>query len=749
MEVKVSDSYQIQTKPVRTERIDKLHKYIVSSKYGICVERAKYLTDYYEKHNDECQIVRRANAIDYVLQHMSIYIMPGSMFVGNQASHPRWAPLFPEFDVEWVKDEILDGNPYFPDQRPADQYIVREEDKEDIKKICDYWQGRTITNILRKRLPENALAAHEKLKAADVSGYFQGGDGHYAPDHPWLIQHGLEEIICECDDYESKLDYKNDPEAIEKADFYQAARISANAVIKFSHRYAELAEKLAAEEKEPARKKELLEMAEICRWVPEHPARNFREALQFIILVHICIQIEDNGAGISFGRYDQFMEPYYEQGLKDGTLTRDLAVEMTENFFLQIYTCNKVRSWTDTDFYRGVPMFQNLTIGGTDPETMKDATNEMSYIALDATFNTRVPQPSLTVRFDRNSPLEFKMKVAEVIRLGTGLPSIFNDEVYTRAMMNRGYEMKDAYNFCIIGCIEPGAPGLLGGRTGGAWLNCGKALEMSLYNGKDPRTGICLHKNTNGKDLSTFSSFEEAKESFEDQMKFYIRMEAILENTIDQVWEEELQEPMASIFGGPTTTIPRGKSFKKGGAKYDLTGQQTIGTANIANSLYVIKKLIFDDKVITGAQLQHALLTNWQDETTTPTGPQIKAMCQGVDKYGNDVDAVDFLARDELEMIANELSSYKNTRYGRGPKGCTLHCSTSTVSSNTPFGKVCGATPDGRDAGMPLADGQSPMRGTDTNGPTAAIKSVAKLHNELLSCGSLYNMKFNPEELAS
>ena len=393
-------------------------------------------------------------------------------------------------------------------------------------------------------------------------------------------------------------------------------------------------------------------------------------------------------------------------------------------------------------------MFQNLTIGGVDPETMNDATNEMSYICLDATFNTRIPQPSLTVRFHKNSPMEFKMRVAEVVRLGTGLPSIFNDETYTRAMMNRGYEMKDAYNYCIIGCIEPGAPGLLGGRTGGAWLNCGKALEMSLYNGKDPRTGICLHQNANGKDLSTFESYEEAKDAYMDQMAYYVKMEAILENTIDQVWEEYLEEPMAAIFGCPTTTIPRGKPIKQGGAKYDLTGQQTIGTANVANSLYVIKKLIFEDKAITGAQLKHALETNWQDETTTPTGSQIKAMCLAVPKYGNDVDEVDFIARDMLAFVANELSSYKNTRYGRGPIGGTLHCSTSTVSSNTPFGHVCGATPDGRDAYMPLADGQSPMRGTDVNGPTAAIRSVAKLHNELLSCGSLYNMKFSPAELS-
>lgn len=741
------NSFQIDTQPVRTKRIDELHKYVTSFEYGICVERGKYLTDFYRDHMDMAPIVRRAKAIDYVLEKMSIYIMPGSLFAGNQASKPRWAPLFPEFEVEWVEEEMIKGNPYYPWERPADKYILPQENSPVIQEICDWWRGRTHTDTLRARLPKEALATHYDLKAADIGTYFQGGDGHFAPDHQWLFTHGVQEIIDECRKYQDGIDWKNDPDAIKKRDFYEAAIVSAQAIIKFAARYAQLAEKMAAEEADEKRKEELLQMADTCRWVPANPARNFREALQFVIFVHICIQIEDNGAGVSFGRYDQFMYPLYQQGIKEGTLTREQAVELTENFFLQIYTCNKVRSWIDTDFYRGVPMFQNLTIGGQDPVKKCDATNELSYVCLEATYNTRVPQPSLTVRFHKNTPFEFKMKVAEVIRLGTGLPSIFNDETYIPAMMNRGYELNDAYNYCIIGCVEPGAPGLLGGRTGGAWLNCTKALEMSLYNGTDPRTGICLHKNKNHKDLSTFQSFEEAKDAYLDQMAYYVKMEAILENTIDQVWEETLDEPMAAIFGCPTTTIPRGKPIKQGGAKYDLTGQQTIGTANVANSLFAIKKLIFDDQVITGGQLLHALETNFQDMDTKPSGAQIKALCLAVPKYGNDVDEVDELARDMLAFVANELSSYKNTRYGKGPIGCTLHCSTSTVSSNTPFGKVCGATPDGRDAYTAVADGQSPMRGTDVNGPTAAIASVAKLNNVLLSCGSLYNMKFSPADL--
>ncbi|MDD3337565.1 MAG: pyruvate formate lyase family protein [Lachnospiraceae bacterium] len=744
----VKDSYQISTEPIRTKRITELYKEITNSECGVCAERGKLLTEYYRNHTDEVPIVKRAKAIDYVLQNMSIYLLPGSLFAGNQASHPRWAPLFPEYDMEWIEEEMIREMPYALNKRPADRYILREEDKPVIQEICDWWKGKTITSMLRTRLPREALATHYDIKAADIGAYFQGGDGHFAPDYPWLLQNGIQTIIDQCNQRREMLDYKNDPECIKKKDFYDAAIISANAIIKFASRYAELAEGMSENESDEIRKKELQDIASMCRYIPGKAPRNFKEALQLLILVHICIQIEDNGAGVSFGRYDQFMQPFYRQGIKEGTITREQAVEMTENFFIQIYCCNKVRSWTDTDFFRGVPMFQNLTIGGVDPETMDDATNDMSYITLDATYNTRVPQPSLTVRFHKKTPLEFKMRTAEVIRLGMGIPSIFNDEVYTRAMMNIGYEMKDAYNYCIIGCIEPGVPGLLGGRTGGAWLNCTKVLEMTLYNGRDPRTGICLRKNSNNKDLSTFENYQELEEAFSDQMKYYIKIESILENTIDQVWEEMTEEPMAAIFGCPTTTIPRGKPIKQGGAKYDLTGQQTIGTANIANSLYAIKKLVFEDKKITGAQLLHALKENWNDETTVPTARQIQSMCLSVEKYGNDFDEVDFIARDMMAMIAAELSSCKNTRYGKGPIGGTLHCSTSTVSSNTPFGKVCGATPDGREAFMPVADGQSPMRGTDMNGPTAAIASVAKLHNELFSCGSLYNMKFSPEELA-
>lgn len=718
---------------------------ILSSKPGVCIERARYLTESYKQTTNQPALMRRALADANILEKMSIYILPGSNFVCNHASKPLWAPLYPEFDMRWMEEELILEEPYPLYERPADKFQVDKSYLQELKEILEYWRGNTHTDRLIAILPENARKTHFKLKAVDIGAYFQGGDGHYSPDHRWLFSNGLQKVIDMCQKSINNLDWKQ-ADAVEKKLFYEAAIIVAKAVINFANRYSKLALELAETEENLERKQNLIKIADICQHVPQYPARNFREALQFILFVHFAVQIEDNGAGISIGRYDQILWDLYKQDIESGNLTYNEALELTENFYLQIYSINKVRSWEDTDYFRGCPMFQNLTIGGQDPKTKADATNDLSYICLEACANARVPQPSLTVRYHRKTPYEFKVKVTETIRLGMGVPSLFNDEMIIPAMVNRGYSLDDAYDYCIIGCVEPGVSGLLGGRTGGAWLNLGKIFEMSLYNGKDPRTGIQLQKNKNEKDLSTFTRFEEAYEAFIDQVDYYTEMEAILENTIDTLWEHNLEEPLAAIFGCPTTTIPRGTPIKRGGAKYDYTGQQTIGTANVANSLMSIKYNVFDKKILTGSQVKHALESNYQDMSTDPSGKEVRAICINVPKYGNDIDEVDFLARDLISYVAQKLTTFKNTRFGRGPIGCTIHCSTSTVSSNTPFGKVCGATPDGRYANEPLAEGQSPMRGTDKTGPTATLASVSKINNVLLSCGSLFNQKYLPED---
>jgi formate C-acetyltransferase len=738
--------FQIFQKPERTERIDSLYKYAIGAPAGICIERARLVTQAYKENLSQPPILIRANALAHVLDNMSLYIMPGSLLVGNQASKPNYSPLFPEFTIDFLEREILNGSPYFPDNRPADRFEFDHGLIGEFEEIFNYWRGNTHKDRVYANLPSEAILAQDAVDAVNIVNFMHGGCGHLTPPWPWLFENGLEEIIWQCDEKKSTL-REWLPGDIEKRRFYTAVKTVCCALIRYANRYADLAESMATKETNPERKKELLEIARICRVVPEHSAGSFHEALQFMTFVQFGIQIEDNAQGISPGRFDMVMNPYYQKDLLDKKIDREKALEFIENFFVILSTIERIRSWEDTAYFRGKPIFQNLTTGGIDSKTGLDATNDVSYLVMDAIANTRTLQPSHYVRWHKGTPAKFKTKVAEVIRLGTGFPAIANDELYIAAMVNRGYDHADAADYCIEGCAEPGVAGKRGGRTGASWLCIAKILEVALYNGADPRTGVTLHRNRNDKDLVSFENFEEVWDAFTDQLKYYIKIHAIMDNTTDKLWEEYMEEPLTSVMGCTLTVMERGCSIKKGGATYDFTGNETIGLANVGNSLYAIKKLLFEDKSLSGAQLKHALETDYTDADTNPSGPVIQQMCLKVPKYGNDIDEVDFIVRDVLEAVCKELPLYHNTRYGRGPKGGIFQASTTTVSSNTPFGMITGSTPDGRKKGTPLSDGQSPMRGTDTKGPTAAVRSVAKCKNILLSEGSLFNLKLLPQDL--
>ena len=739
-------SFQLEIAPVRTDRIGTMLDYVNSVKAGICIERARYFTESYKTTENMPSIVRRAKALAHTLEHMSLYLLPGSLLLGNQACKPNYSPLFPDFTTDFLEQEILEKKPYYPPERPADKFMIDEKILPELKSVLDYWRGKTHKARVYAKLPKEALVAQDSIGAINILNYVHGGDGHFAPPYKWHIDHGLGYIIRTAQDHLANIDLSN-PEALDEKAFYEATIIACQAVIGWAHRYADLVEAAAAKENDPARKQELLRMAEISRWVPENPARNFHEALQAITYIQLAIQVEDNAQGVCLGRFDQVMIDQYTKGIQDETLTREEALELVQNFFVMLSVIERIRSWDDTAFFRGKPIFQNLTIGGINPDTHQDATNEMTYIVLDAIQNTRTVQPSHYVRWHKTAPEKFKMKVAETIRLGTGFPAVANDEVYMQAMMNRGYQFKDAADYCIIGCAEPGTPGLRGGRTGAAWYSLAKCLEMALYNGKDPRTGVELHPNSSNRDLTTFENYDEVWQAFTEQARYYLKLEVIMDNAIDKTYEEFIDEPLSGVMACPVTTLERGKSIKRGGAKYDFTGNQTIGLAVVANSLYAIRTLVFEQKKLTAEQLMHAMRTDFSDMTTDPTGPEIQQMCLAVPKYGNDNDGVDFIARDALALVCDEFPKYKNTRYGRGPIGGIFQASTTTVSSNTPFGQSVGALPDGRRAGTPLSDGQSPFRGTDTLGPTAALNSVSKLNLVLLSEGSLYNMKLFPADL--
>jgi len=738
--------FQYDIAPVRTQRIERMLGYVNSVPAGICIERARYATESYQRTEHLPHIMRRARALEHALKNMSLYLLPGSLLLGNLASKPNYSPLFPEFTVDFLEEEIFNKKPYYMPERPADKFAVDETWLPELKSIIEYWKPRTHKRRVYARLPKEVLIAQDRIGAINELNYVHGGDGHFAVPYKWHVEHGLGYIIRTAKEKRAALDLTA-PESLEQTAFYDSVVVACQAVIDWAHRYADFAEAEAAKEADPKRKQELLQMAEVARWVPENPARTFREALQAVTFMQLAAQVEDNAQAVCLGRFDQDMNDLYMADVKAGRLTREGALELIQNFFVMLSVVERVRSWMDTLFFRGKPIFQNLTIGGTNPETGADATNEVTYLVLDAIQNTRTVQPSHYARWHKNAPEAYKMKIAETIRLGTGFPAVSNDDMYIAALMNRGYSYKDAADYCIVGCAEPGPAGRRGGRTGGAWYSLAKCLEMALYNGHDPVSGEVLHPNSSNKDLSSFKTYEEVWDSFKEQAMYYLHLQVVLDNAIDRTYEEYIDEPLGGVMACPETTLERGKSLKRGGAKYDFTGQQTIGLANVANSLYAIRQLVFEKKLLTGEQLLHALQTNFGDMATDPTGPEIRQMCLSIPKYGNDIDDVDFIARDALMMVCEEYPKHKNTRYGRGPIGGVFQASTTTVSSNTPFGQMIGALPDGRQAGTPLADGQSPFRGTDTLGPTAAVNSVSKLRLVLLSEGSLYNMKLLPQDL--
>lgn len=704
---------------------------VVSTRPEICPERALIVTKAYQEFSNQPMGILRAKALEKILSEMSIYILPGELLVGNHSSKLRAAPVFPEFDVNFLEKELSEFN-----QRSGDPFDIDEESKKKLAEIIPFWKGRTIKDFNHAMwTEENKLAGQNYVNVIDNEWNLENSDGHIAVDYPKLINSGLGSVISTAEAKLSLLDIAN-PEDLKKKYFYESVIISAKAVINFAHRFAELAKIEALNESDSIRKMELEKIAEICQRVPEFPARNYYEALQSIWFVQLAIQIDANGHSVSIGRFDQFMYPFYKRDISTKTFTEDQIYELTQMFWIKLSSLTKLRCWSQTRLNAGYPMFQNLTIGGQKPNG-EDACNELTFLCLDVTESLRLFQPTFTARVHKRSPRQYLRRCAELIKQGLGMPSLFNDEVIIPAMINRGVSLEDARNYCMVGCVEPSVQGKWGGRYGACLFNLTKCLELALYNGKDPRTGIQLCPG-NG-DLSTFTSYQELFDAYEKQVKYFVRQHVIRDNIQDMVWEKYLPIPLISCL--VSDCMERGKEIKEGGAVYDYTGGQTGGIANVANSLAAIKKLVFEEKTITGNELKKYLENNFEGIE----GEKVRQMLiNKAPKYGNDDEYVDSIAREAFSILLKEVSKYRNTRYGRGPIGGSFHHSTASVAANVPWGLVTGATPDGRKAYSPLADTESPTHFTDLNSPTAVVLSASRLEHILESGGAILNLKFSP-----
>jgi pyruvate formate-lyase/glycerol dehydratase family glycyl radical enzyme len=721
-----------------TERTRQLRDTMLAVTPKLCSERARLYTESWKETEGQPTVIRRAKALEKILGGMSIFIRPGELIVGNQASDVRAAPVFPEFYMRFITEE-LDGKPCRFEKRPGDPFRVSPEDEEILREVANWWEGKTMTDYKHKLLPEEAYKACYDIEAIEIYTWGEGGgSGHFIADYPKVLNKGMYGIIREAEERAKHLKLW-EPGALEQKEFLEAVSIALRAAINFAQRYAVLAREMADKEADQKRKAELIKIAEHCEWVPGNPARTFREAVQSLWFAHLIVQIESNGHSMGYGRFDQFIYPFYQKDIDQGRITPEEVVELLECLWIKTTEINKVRDWDATRVVMGYPMFQQLTVGGQTVDG-KSAINDLSWLALEATANQKIIQPSLSVRWWNECPDDFLLKCCEVINIHRGgQPAMYSDEVIIPSQMGVGISLEDAYDYAIDGCVSITEPGKARREGPSAGYNMHKVLEVALFNGRDPRTGIQLCPNPGNKDLSTFESFDEMMAAVKHQLEYYDRQGAIALLCIERAYAELTPTPFASAL--MDDCIQRGKDIEWGGAHYNTLFLRGVGMSNVGNSLAAIKKLVFEDKRLTGTQIRHALETNFEDASTTPTGTEIQQMLLAAPKYGNDDDYVDLLVKEPTLHTMRDVRRYTSWTGGRG--GFALL----PVSQNVPFGEIIGATPDGRKAGVPTAEGCSPTRGTDVKGPTAAVKSVAKLDHVLADSGSLLNQKFNPAVL--
>ena len=505
-------------------------------------------------------------------------------------------------------------------------------------------------------------------------------------------------------------------------------------------RFSQLAKEKAVQTQDVKRKAELLEMSRICAKVPYEKAETFHEAIQSVWFIQLILQIESNGHSLSYGRFDQYMYPYYRHDIDAGVISEDQVVELLTNLWIKTLTINKVRSQAHTFSSAGSPLYQNVTIGGQTTDK-KDAVNDLSFLVLRSVAQTRLPQPNLTVRYHKNLNPKFMNEAIEVMKLGFGMPAFNNDEIIIPSFIKFGVKEEDAYNYSAIGCVETAVPGKWGYRcTGMSYINFAKIM-ITMNDGIDP---VSRKRYAQGHGHFTqMQSFDDLLQAWDQTLRELTKMSVIVENVVDLAIESEVSDILCSAL--TDDCIARGLTLKEGGAVYDYISALQIGIANLADSLAAIKKLVFEEKRFTTEQLWDALIHDWQGEENEKIREMI---IEEAPKYGNDEDYVDQLVHDAYEVYIDEIKKYPNTRYGRGPIGGIRYSGTSSISANVGQGKGTMATPDGRKAWSPLAEGCSPSHNMDQHGPTAVLKSVAKLPTEDILGGVLLNQKVNPQTLA-
>ena len=736
--------------------------------------RGKLVTESYKMTEDLPIIKRRSHAFAHILKNIPIVIRENELIVGSATVAPRGCQVFPEYSYEWLLSELDTVS-----TRQADPFYISEQTKKDLREIYPWWNGKTTSDLAKANMSKEAYEAFVEHSIFTPGNYFYNGIGHVCVDYGKVLKNGYRGIIAEAESALSKLDV-SDSDYVSRSNFLYAVIESCEAVIEYARRYSALAKELASKETNPERKRELEIISKNCVRVPEFGATSFYEACQAFWFIQLLLQVESSGHSISPGRFDQYMYPYYKKDIDAGKITREKAQELLDCIWVKFNDINKVRDAASADGFAGYGMFQNLIVGGQDIHGM-DATNDLSYMCIEAAMHVPLPQPSISIRVWNGSPEDLLIKAAALTRLGTGLPAYYNDEIIIPSIMARGLTLEDARDYCIIGCVEPQKAGKTDGWHDAAFFNMCRPMELVFSNGYDK--GKKIGPDTG--DVSNMKTFEELYSAYKTQQSYMIKLLVNANNAIDMAHATRCPLPFQSCM--VEDCIGRGKSLQEGGAIYNFTGPQGFGIANNTDGLIAIKKLVFEEGKFTLSELKEAMRANFgygvhgvaaekltteiatelvrqginvnedairtiYDEVTNQTSlsyeqkaryKEIKRLIdEEAPKYGNDIYDVDMFARDVANTYTKEVQKYKN------PRGGIFQAGLYPVSANVPLGASTGATPDGRLAYTPLADGIGPASGRDTKGPTATANSVAKLEQGVASNGTLLNQKFHPSALA-
>ena len=688
-----------------TNRTQRLKDRLFANPREISLERALLYTASHKQTEGEPVMIRRAKATAWILDHVQISIRDDELIAGNRTIKPRAGIMSPEMDPYWLLKEL----DQFP-TRPQDRFNISEEDKRIYREeLFPYWENRSMKDFINAQMTDEVKnAVSTQIFSVNQT---DKGQGHIIIDYPRLLENGLAALVTEI-----KAVRQQHPQN----SFYQAVLILLEASQRHILRYAALADEMAADCADEQRRKELETIANISRHNAVHRPKDFWQACQLFWYMNIILQYESNASSISLGRFDQYMLPYYQASLNRGQDPQFLQ-ELLESLWVKCNDIVLLRSTSSARYFAGFPTGYTALLGGLT-ETGRSAVNILSFLSLDAYQNVRLPQPNLGVRVNELIDRPFLRKTAETIRLGTGIPQIFNDEVVIPAFLNRGVSLEDARDYSVVGCVELSIPGRTYGLHDIAMFNLLKVME------------IVMLENESNPDITWDGLINQIR----DKIRYYIKLMVEGSNICDIGHRDWAPVPLLSSF--IEDCVQHGQDITAGGARYNFSGVQGIGIANLSDSLHALKGMVFEQKRLSFAELIAVLKANFQ----TPEGEKIRArLINRFEKYGNDIDEVDNISADLLRFYCKEVEQYQNPRGGQFTPGSY------TVSAHVPLGSVVGATPDGRLAGEQLADGGlSPMLGQDVQGPTAVLKSVSKLDNFLLSNGTLLNVKFTPATLA-